>query len=61
MGLELDVVVDVDLGALPAANGVGFSRQRPQRRGVERVEGAAPAAGQLLEGSVVEIDEKLGD
>ena len=36
-------------------------RQRPKRWGVKRVEGAAPAAGQLLEGPLVEVCEQLGD
>ena len=61
VGIELDVVVDVDLGGLPAADLVARGRQRLERRGVELLEGAAPAAGELLEGALVQIDEQLGD
>mmetsp|Transcript_6076 Transcript_6076/g.24370 ORF Transcript_6076/g.24370 Transcript_6076/m.24370 type:complete len:788 (+) Transcript_6076:480-2843(+) len=62
VALELDVVVDVDLGAgLPAADGITLERHGPQRRRVERLEGTATAAGQLLERSLVEVDEQLGD
>jgi hypothetical protein len=61
VGLELDVVVDVDLGRLPAANGIVLWWQRPKRWGFERLEGAASAAGQLLEGPVVEVDQQLCD
>ena len=60
VAVELDVVVDVDLGAsssgatrMPLA-GSGRSAGR-----VERLEGAAPAAGQLLEGALVQIDQQL--
>ena len=51
--LELDVVVDADLGRLPDEQLEALGRQRPQRRGVQGLEGAVPAAGQLLEGALV--------
>ena len=61
VGLELDVVVDVDLGGLPAAQLEACGRQRLQRRRVHLLEGAAPAAGQLLEGALVQLDQQLRD
>jgi hypothetical protein len=59
VGIELDVVVDVDLGGLPAADLVARGRQRLERRGVEQPEGARPSDGKLLEGSLVRLDEEL--
>jgi hypothetical protein len=44
VGIELDVVVDVDLGGLPAADLIARGRQRLERRGVELLEGARPAS-----------------
>jgi hypothetical protein len=61
VGLELDVIVDVDLGRLPDADGIPGGGQRSQRRSVALFEGTAPAAGQLLEGPPVQVDDQLGD
>jgi len=61
VAVELDVVIDVDARILPTGDLEARGRQRPQRRGVERFEGAAPAASELLEGPGVQIDQQLGD
>ena len=61
MAVDLDVVVDVDLDGLEAGDLVGAGRQRHQRWRIEFVEGAAAAAGQLLEGPVVERGQQRGD
>ena len=44
-----------------AADDVAGGGQRPQRRGVKLFEGAAPAAGQLLERPLVQLGEQLCD
>ena len=41
---ELDVVVNVDLGRLPATDDEALRRQRPQRGCIQLLEGAASAA-----------------
>ena len=46
---------------LPPADGVAPGWQRAQRRRVERLEGAAPAAGQLLEGPLVQVGNQVLD
>jgi hypothetical protein len=61
VGIELDVVVDVDLGGLPAADLIARGRQRLERRGVELLKALALPAGKLLEGPLVQLDEELGD
>ena len=61
MALDLDVVVDTDLGALPERVFVGGWRQRLHRRAIEHLECPAPVAWQALEGTLVEIDHERGD
>jgi len=59
--VELDVVVDVHLGAFPQARLEALGWQRPQRGRIQHLEGASSAAGQLLEGALVQIDQQRGD
>jgi len=61
VGIELDVVVDVHLGGLAAADLEARRRQGLERRGVELHEGACPAAGEHLEGALIEVNKELGD
>ncbi|MDQ0083130.1 hypothetical protein J2W35_003490 [Variovorax boronicumulans] len=61
MTVALDVVVDVDLGALPQAHLEALGRQRPQRGRVQHLEGAASTTRQLLERALIQIDQQRGD
>jgi len=61
VAFEFDVVVDVDLDALPAADDVPGGGQGLQGRGVQLVKGTAPAAWQLLEWTMVEVDQQSGN
>ena len=57
VAVEFDVVVDVHAGGLEARDRHASRRQGPQRRPIQDLEGAGPAAGQLLEGTGVQIDQ----
>ena len=59
VAVDLEVVVDADLGPLPGSELVGPGRQRLQCRPVDRVEDAAPAAFELSEGPVIQPGEAL--
>ena len=61
VALEFDVVIDVDLGALAEKDLKALGWQRLQGRRVELLESAAPVAGQLLEGALVQIDQQQGN
>ena len=54
VALDLEVVVDADLGPLPGRELVWPVRQRLQGRSVDRLEDAASAAFELSEGPVVQ-------
>jgi hypothetical protein len=59
--LDLDVVIDADLGMTPIGIRTGHRRQGFERRALELLEQRAARAGQLLKGPFVERDEQLGD
>jgi hypothetical protein len=59
--VEGDAVVDVDLGVLPLGELVAARGQRAHRRPVDRFEGRATAALELLERAHVELLDELAD
>jgi hypothetical protein len=61
VALELDVVVNVDPGRLPAKDLKPLGGQYSQGRTVQLLKGAAPIARQLLEGTLVQIDQQQGN
>src|SRR5664279_4021455 len=61
VAVDLEVVVDADLGPLPGRELVGPVRQRLQRRSIDREKDASPGAFELSEGPVVEPLESLSD
>ena len=61
VAVDLDVVVDVDAGALPLAVDEGLGGQRPERGLVEALEELAAAGAVEAHGPGVEVGEQLGD
>ena len=61
VAVEFDVGVEVHADLLPLGEDVGLGGQRAQRRAVGGLEGAAPRAGELVEGALVEPREQFGD
>ena len=61
MPIELDVVVDIDAGALPFGQHETGDRQPTQVGGVQFREGILPATGQFLERTGVEHRQEFGD
>ena len=61
VAVELDVGIDVHTDLLPLGEDVGLGGERAQRRTVDGLEGAAPRAGELVEGARVEPPKQPGD
>jgi hypothetical protein len=61
VAVDLEVVVDVDLGAQPLGVLVGPGRQGAQGGAIELLEQGLPGPWQLLEGPSVQPGEALGD
>lgn len=61
VSLEGDVVVDVDARRLELCQHHGLGGQRPQGRRIQRLERGSSAAGQLLEGTLVQLDQQVGN
>jgi hypothetical protein len=61
VAVDLDVVVDADLGPLPGRELVWPIRQWPESRRIDREKDAAPAAFELSEGPVVQPLESLSN
>jgi hypothetical protein len=61
VAIEFDVVVDVHADALEAGDGHTGRRQRPKLGALQRQEGRVAAAGQLLEGTAVQLGQQLAD
>ena len=61
VALEFDVIVDVHADLFPLGEDVGLGAQRPQRRAVDGLEGAASRAGEFSERTRIEPFEPFGD
>jgi len=61
VGVDRDVVVDVDAGFLHLGVAVRDARQGLECRSVEAFEELSARAGQLAEGALVEVFEQRGD
>ncbi len=61
VGVDLEVLVDVDAGFLHLGVAIRDARQGFERRSVETFEEFSARAGQLAEGALVEVFEQLGD
>src|ERR1035437_1720010 len=59
--VDLEVVVDADLGPLPGGELVGPGRKRAESRSIDRLKDAAPRPIELSEGPVVQPGEAFSD